>query len=462
MPSSFPPVSVSAPRPTVPRVVGRFLLVDVLGAGGMGKVFLAVDASSSRGDPVALKWAQPDGGEPPAPGASDASTAEATIALRLRHPNVVRTFAAGVDEGVPYLVMELLVGADLATLARAFRHAGAGLSPEACAFVVAELLAGLHALHTLDDERGAPMCLVHRDVTPRNVFVTTAGEVKLLDFGVVDRAERPVAVGGGGIRGTLSYTAPEAVFGDPVDVRADVFSAGVILWELLSGVRLFAGHSSLQRVTRLLTGDLPSPRAANPHVPEALEAIVMRALSHEPEARYSSAREMEDALRELLGSTPEAELRETVAHGLAARFPEAETESRARIERARSAHAMHRGASSSAPPSSSQILPPAERRDVLADPLEGSGSTAPHSFPSSVVVPRGAVDVPNVALLPKTPLRSRVALGLLAAAMAVGGWVTGQRLAAPGRTALAAPHPDLRASADAGTLAASDGGAKQP
>ncbi len=173
--------------------------------------------------------------------------------------------------------------------------------------VMVGVLDGLHAAHEATSNRGEPLGLVHRDMSPQNVLLGVDGVPRVLDFGVAKAAGRATSTGQGAVKGKLQYMAPEQVHGDEVDRRTDVFAASIVLWECLTGTRLFDGEHHAQTIVQVIRGDVTSPRTRRPDVSPELEAIVMKGLSREPGARYATAREMARAL-EKLGPAPPSEI----------------------------------------------------------------------------------------------------------------------------------------------------------
>jgi serine/threonine-protein kinase len=224
---------------------------------------------------------------------------EVRISARLNHPNVVQAYAAGREDGLPFLCMEHLEGQSLHRIQRRISRDD-GLSLGMQLRVLAEALSGLHYAHELRDHDGTPLGLIHRDVSPQNIFVTYAGQVKVIDFGIAKALGACHETAAGVLKGKPSYIAPEQVLDELVDRRADVFAAGVILWEMLTGQRLFkdASHHSLWE--RLKSDSLPAPRSVDPSVPPRLDAICMRALARRPEDRYASAADLQHDLEEVI------------------------------------------------------------------------------------------------------------------------------------------------------------------
>ena len=271
---------------------GKYHLIATLGQGGMADVYLAV----VRGPVgfrklVVVKRLRPDVVERTS--FTSMLLEEAQLAARLQHPNVVQTFDVGVHEGEHYMAMEYLDGQPLARILRI----GGRPPPSFAARVMGDALAGLHYAHDLADYDGKPLGIVHRDVSPQNLFVTYAGEVKVVDFGI---AKVNTKVGdqteAGTIKGKPAYMAPEQVSGKPLDRRTDVFAAGIVFWELLTGRRLFKADSQGEAVAKVLLHEIERPSVYAPDVPKELEDICLRSLERDPERRYQTAGEMREAI----------------------------------------------------------------------------------------------------------------------------------------------------------------------
>ncbi len=214
--------------------------------------------------------------------------AEARLAARMDHPNVVQTLAFGRDADRYSIVMEFLDGQSLQEVRARARGLG-GMPVEMELEILLQVLAGLHYAHGLCDYEGLPLGIVHRDVSPSNVIVTYAGVAKLLDFGVAKVFAGAQLSEPGQTRGKVTYMAPEQARGDPVDARADIFAAGIVLWESLTGKRLWAGLPEGAILSRLNFGEIPSPKTVRPDLDERLEELCMTALAFRPEHRFPTA-----------------------------------------------------------------------------------------------------------------------------------------------------------------------------
>jgi serine/threonine protein kinase/ABC-type branched-subunit amino acid transport system substrate-binding protein len=225
---------------------------------------------------------------------------EARLAARLSHPNVVQTNEVGQDGGRYYLVMEYLEGQ---SLERVLRHPQARdrFTLSMRLHVLAEVLAGLQYAHDLRDYDGTPLGVVHRDVSPSNVFVTYEGHTKLVDFGIAKARDASHETRIGMLKGKTRYMAPEQLHHDvEVDSRADLYAVGVMLWEMLSGVRMWKGVKPVDVMRRVAQGDVPSLRTVAPQVPEELQKICERALASKRDQRYATAAALETDLETYL------------------------------------------------------------------------------------------------------------------------------------------------------------------
>ncbi|MEJ7734202.1 MAG: serine/threonine-protein kinase [Polyangiaceae bacterium] len=219
---------------------------------------------------------------------------EARIAARLNHPNIVQTYEVGNDGDRYYMAMEYLEGQPLSAV---FRRLGrTNFSLEMQLRVLVEVLRGLEHAHQLADFDGAPLGVVHRDVSPQNVFVTYAGQVKLVDFGIAKVAGASSTTRQGTMKGKLSYIAPEQCRCEPVDARADLFSVGVMLWESIARRRLVQREDEKSILARRMSGDDPRVITVMPDAPADLCAICDRAMAPDPENRYPSAAELREDL----------------------------------------------------------------------------------------------------------------------------------------------------------------------
>ena len=288
---------------TVPAAKSKHRLLFELGRGGMGTVFLAAMANDGAA-PTLRVVKHLRGDLAMQPSFLRSFLDEAKLAMRLHHPNVVETNDVGFDGTHYFIEMEYLEGQTLETCVRrmteragADEHDGHIDVPLPLALlVVGNILAALHYAHELEGDGGVKLRVVHRDVSPHNVMVTYDGAVKLLDFGIAKAADASSETTTGVVKGKLTYMSPEQATRAPVDRRADLFAVGVILWQLVTGRRLWQGVPEVQIFHKLDQGEIEHPRALRPDVPEALDAICMKALARSPDARFATAAEMQAAL----------------------------------------------------------------------------------------------------------------------------------------------------------------------
>src|ERR1700733_6479440 len=215
---------------------------------------------------------------------------EARISARLSHPNVVQTHEIGVEGGSYFLAMEYLDGQPLHRIQKRSLTNGRRFPMEVELLVVSDVLAGLHHAHEHADYDGTALNIVHRDVTPQNVFVTYGGHVKVVDFGIAKAAGRSCETRQGIVKGKLRYMAPEQAMGIAIDRRADVFAVGLLLWEAVTGLRFWGNGNEIEIARALIAGHFdPSPRKVSPDVPLELDRICRKAMAHAPQDRYPSA-----------------------------------------------------------------------------------------------------------------------------------------------------------------------------
>ena len=275
----------------VPALIGRHQVIALLASGGMSEIFLGRDAS---GRPVVIKRVLPHLARQRA--FVTMFLDEARIGSLLRHRNVVDVFELGQVGSDLFMVMELLEGENASSLVRRAVGRGERLGYGLAAHLIAEACAGLHAAHELCDENGQPLGLVHRDVSPQNVFVTYAGDVKVLDFGIATASQRLTHTQTGTLKGKFAYMSPEQCRGERVDARSDIFSLGVVLYELCMQRRLFSRSNELLVLKAVCDDPLPRPSRDAPDFPPFLEDICMRALARDKDQRYPSAAAMRDDL----------------------------------------------------------------------------------------------------------------------------------------------------------------------
>ena len=221
---------------------------------------------------------------------------EAVIAAQLTHQNIVQVYDFGAVDGRYFIAMEMVNGCDLRTLLRAVRTQEVMLRPAEVAALGEGLCRGLAYAHTATDDKGAALNVVHRDISPHNVMLSRSGEPKIMDFGIAKAAARRTSTGTGVLKGKVPYMSPEQASGSPLDARSDQFSLALVLWECLSGERLFQGDSDLEMLKKISRCELRPLQALRPDVPDALDAVIFRALRAEPQERFADLVEMGSAL----------------------------------------------------------------------------------------------------------------------------------------------------------------------
>ncbi|HKO49037.1 MAG TPA: serine/threonine-protein kinase [Polyangiaceae bacterium] len=272
------------------RVFSKYRLIARLGSGGMAEVFLAVTGNPRSFNKLqVLKVLRPDLPERERADFVRMFQDEGRLAARLSHPNIVQSHEVGSEEGHEFIAMEYLEGQPLSNVQdRAWREEQPGFPLDMQLHVLTLVLEGLEYAHNLADYGDRQLNIVHRDVSPQNVFITYSGHVKLVDFGIAKTLESS-KTRAGVVKGKVPYMSPEQVLGGAIDRRADLFSVGVMLWEAIASRAMHGTASVYEILRRLVQGELPPIREAVPEVPEALATIVDRALSPKPDQRYPDA-----------------------------------------------------------------------------------------------------------------------------------------------------------------------------
>ncbi len=279
-----------------------YMYIAELGRGGEGTIYLALAMPfGPKREFRVVKEARLAVGDDPT--VASVFFEEATLAKRLHHPCIVETFDVGRKDGAYIIAMEYIEGQPLSRVLRKARNAGTPLSNEIIAHVLLEVLRGLHYAHTLRDDHGEPLCIVHRDVSPGNIVVAYDGRIKVLDFGIAKAASRSVHTKTGYVKGKLRYMAPEQLAAQSVDHRVDIFAAGIVMFECLSRRRMWESMLDVQIATALMNGVYPrSIRDHAPAIPAELDRICARALAFDVSERYASADEMRVDLQAWLGT----------------------------------------------------------------------------------------------------------------------------------------------------------------
>jgi serine/threonine-protein kinase len=279
----------------------RYTMLERLGGGGQAEVFKGV-AETLQGfrKSVAIKRVLPSLAANPRFVAMFLD--EARLSLFLQHANVVQVFdITRAPDDAYLLIMEFVDGCDLKAAIDREAQRGRLIEPRLALYVMIEACKGLHYAHTLEHpETGQPLHIVHRDVSPPNVMLSKNGEVKIVDFGLAKAQSQVEQTDQGVVKGKFSYLSPEAAWGLEVDARTDVFAIGILLWEMLSGRRLFYGDTAYATVELVREARVPSLTAMNPNIDAELDGIVRMALARDPDKRFASAADVADALSHYL------------------------------------------------------------------------------------------------------------------------------------------------------------------
>ncbi len=283
---------------------GRYRLIAKLAVGGMAELFIAYQKGvGGFNKKVVIKCILPYLSQNEE--FIDMFLAEARLAAHLNHPNVVQIYEVDQIDGIYYMSMEYIPGQNLREVTRRlYRQLGDNQSPpyDLLAAIFAQAAAGLDYVHRATDQNNQPLGLIHRDISPNNLILSYEGQVKIVDFGVAKARTQERETEVGVLKGRLSYMSPEQVSGEKLDGRSDIFSLGVVLYELTTNRRLFRRKSEPETIQALLSGPIPSPRVFYPDYPPALEKIVFKMLQRDRELRYQSAAEVQSDLEEFLAS----------------------------------------------------------------------------------------------------------------------------------------------------------------
>ncbi len=283
-----------------PSVFGKYLLLERLNVGGMAEVFAAKAFGVEGFERIlAIKKILPTMAED-----EEFITMfidEARISVQLNHANVVHIHELGKHDDAYYIAMEYVSGKDLRALLERFRRRKEIMPTAMAVFCATKICEGLDYAHRKKDARGQELHIIHRDVSPQNILISYEGEVKIIDFGIAKAANRSQKTQAGILKGKFGYMSPEQVRGLPIDRRSDVFAVGVILYEMLTGEKLFVGESDFSTLEKVRNAEVPTPRQFNPNIPAGLEKVVMKSLAREAEDRYQWSSDLqEDLMRFLL------------------------------------------------------------------------------------------------------------------------------------------------------------------
>jgi len=375
--------------------VGRYVLYGELAAGGMATVhFGRLSGPVGFSRTVAIKRLHPQYAKDPE--FVTMFLDEARLCGRIRHPNVVPTLDVVATEGEIFIVMEYVAGEALSKLMKTAYQRQVPIPARVAATIMSSVLHGLHSAHQTKDEHGRELGIVHRDVSPQNILVGSDGTTRVLDFGVAKAAGRIQTTRDGQVKGKIAYMPPEQLSGGLVTRQSDIYAASVVLWEALTGRRLFDGETEAIVLVRAIEGKVDPPSMFNPQLDYATDAVVMRGLARDPQQRYATARDMALAIEQTIGLASPYEVGEWV-------------ESVAADEIARRARMI-------AEIESASMTASAPRIGLAPQPAE-----PPHSQVSSISVSRPAISRPA----PQKSRRFARAFAVTAALLAIIGILLG-------------------------------------
>src|SRR6266545_3805657 len=283
------------------REFGPYRLVQQIAVGGMAEIHLAkTEGIAGFEKYVALKMIHPNFSQDHQ--FIQMLIDEAKITVQLQHVNIAQTFDLGRVSDNFYITMEYVDGADLYKLLRKSSELDRLFPIPLASFIAKEVASGLDYAHRKRDHNGRPLGIVHRDVSPQNVLISYAGEVKLVDFGIAKATMRARQTAVGVIKGKYYYMSPEQAWGEPLDHRTDIFSAGILLYESLTGQMLYLEEDLPKLLDQVRRAHIPPPSSVRPEIPPQLDKIVMHALAREQDDRYQSAGDLAHDLERFLHS----------------------------------------------------------------------------------------------------------------------------------------------------------------
>jgi eukaryotic-like serine/threonine-protein kinase len=378
-----------------PIPFGKYYLLERINVGGMAEVFRA-KAYGVEGFErlVAVKRILPNIAE-------DAEFItmfidEAKIAVQLNHANIAQIFDLGVVDGSYFIALEHIHGRDLRAIFERCRARGEPMPVAQACFMVMKMCEGLDYAHNKRDQAGREMGLVHRDVSPQNVLVSFEGEVKIIDFGIAKAAGKVGKTQAGILKGKFGYMSPEQVRGLPIDRRSDIFSTGIVLYELLTNERLFVGESDFSTLEKVRNVEILPPSTYNRKIPDELERIVLKALAKDVEDRYQNSIDLHDELQAFVYTAGEFYSRKDLAAWMKKTFAKEIEEETAKLEQYRQlAPPEMRTPGVRTSGQQPAVAPPARRtqQGVPVPPPPGGAVAAPRR-PSAAAAAAGAPPPP--------------------------------------------------------------------
>ena len=296
MSKNIDPLTLDAGSPENPSIFGKYVLLGLVARGGMAEVYRAKRLKKDEGL-IALKAMRTKLLKEQK--YIDMFLAEGTLGRMLQHPNIVETSEGGRHKNVYFFTMEYIAGKDLTHVLRKVQLADQRLPVPVAVYIAQKSAEALHYAHTLTDKDGNCLNLVNRDVSPSNIRISYDGEVKIIDFGIA-RAKNRATSEIGTLKGKFSYMSPEQIRGLPLDGQTDIFSLGIVLYEMLTMERLFKGESETVLMEKVRQSVIPPPSTINKRVSPELDEVVLRALARDKKARYQTAGEFAEALLKIL------------------------------------------------------------------------------------------------------------------------------------------------------------------
>ncbi len=281
----------------LPRLFGKYYLLELINVGGMAEVYRAkLSGVEGFEKIVAIKKILPEVAEDKE--FIKMFIDEAKTAVRLSHPNIVNILELGKIDEAYFIAMELVNGNDLKTIRKRLKGVDLLLPVQQSAYIISRICDGLDYAHSKCDDRGNSLNIIHRDISPQNIMISYEGNIKLIDFGIAKAKTKSSKTRAGMLKGKFSYMSPEQVMGQPLDNRSDIFSTGVVLYELLTGKRLFLGKNDVETLEKIKKADVPPPSVFNSDVPPELDRIVLKSLEKDLKKRYQRCNELSDDLKQ--------------------------------------------------------------------------------------------------------------------------------------------------------------------
>ena len=317
-----------------PVPFGKYYLLERINVGGMAEVFKAKTFGVEGFERLlAVKRILPNIAEDEE--FISMFIDEAKIAVQLQHANIAQIFDLGKVDGSFFIALEYVHGRDLRSIFDRMRSRGDSLPVSMACYVMMQVCEGLDYAHNKRDAQGRQLYLIHRDISPQNVLIGYEGEVKLIDFGIAKAAGKASTTQAGILKGKFGYMSPEQVRGLPIDKRSDIFAVGIVLYELLTGERLFVGETDFSTLEKVRNVEIVPPSSYNKKIPPELERLILKALARDPEDRYSNAIDLHDDLQSFLYSVGEFYSRKDLSAWMKKTFAMEIEEDNAKLEQYR-------------------------------------------------------------------------------------------------------------------------------